>query len=195
MAARRPVTPELRQFVMAHDRRIAQATGQPFGDGYFEGLLRDPDAVLDSAPAITAVLAAEEVAGRGLDMLARVQQAHYAEGRRIADLAVLQELAAQIGLDPQAFASAFARLAGAATQAHIDASRALLARVGGHGFPTFAWEVDGRFTTVDIAPFLGQAQAWRDWLVQQVGPAAVAAAAADDTPAMCGIDGCAPQSL
>ncbi len=190
-AARRPITPELRQFVMTHDRRIAQASGQPFGQGYFEGLLRDAGAVLDSAPPITAVLAAEELAGAGLDMLALLQAAHYVEGRRIAELVVLKDLAAALGLHADAFASAYDRLQGAPTQAHIDQSRALLARIGGHGFPTFALESsDGRFTTVDIAPYLGQPDAWRTWLTKQVGGAAEVATG--DTPLVCGIDGCVP---
>src|SRR5437868_11441911 len=45
-AARRPITPELRQYVMTHDRRIAQASGQPFGPRYFDGLLLDTSVVL-----------------------------------------------------------------------------------------------------------------------------------------------------
>ena len=189
-AQRRPVTPELRQFVMAHDQRIARASGQPFGPAYFEGLLRDPGAVLDSAPPITAVLAADELAGAGLDMLARLQLAHYVEGRRIAELAVLRELAADIGLDVQAFGSACERLEGAITQVHIEQSRALLARIGGHGFPTFALEIDGRFTTVDIGPYLGQPDAWRTWLAQQV--ASATGAVPGDSLLACGLDGCAP---
>jgi putative protein-disulfide isomerase len=189
-AARRAVTPELRQFVMTHDRRIAQVSGQPFGQGYFEGLLRDHGAVLDSAPPITAVLAADELAGAGLDMLARLQCAHYVEGRRIAEVAVLNELAAEHGLDVDEFGSAYERLQGAATQAHIEQSRALLARIGGHGFPTFALERDGQFTIVDIGPYLGRPDAWGLWLAQEVGGATVAVT--DDSPFVCGLDGCAP---
>jgi putative protein-disulfide isomerase len=189
-AARRAVTPELRQFVMTHDRRIAQASGQPFGQAYFEGLLRDTEAVLDSAPPITAILVADELAGAGLDMLARLQEAHYVEGRRIAEFAVLEELAAELGLDGEAFASAYQRLQGAATQAHIEQSRALLARVGAAGFPTVVLERAGRLTIVDIGSYLGRPDAWRSWLAQQVGGAT--AAAADNTPLVCGLDGCAP---
>jgi putative protein-disulfide isomerase len=189
-AACRAVTPELRQFVMTHDRRIAQASGQPFGQGYFEGLLRDQGAVLDSAPPITAMLAADELAGAGLDMLARLQQAHYVEGRRIAELAVLEELAAELQLDVEAFGSVYERLQGAATQAHIEQSQALLARIGSHGFPTFALERDDRYTIVDIGPYLGRPDAWRSWLTQQVIGAT--AAATGDMPLVCGLDGCAP---
>jgi putative protein-disulfide isomerase len=189
-AARRTISPELRQFVMTHDRLIAQASGQPFGQGYFEGLLRDHGAVLDSAPPITAVLAADELAGAALDMLALLQQAHYVEGRRIAELAVLQELAAELGLGAGAFGTAYDRLHGAATQTHIDQSRALLVRVGGQGYPTFALEFDGRFTTVDIGAYLGQPDAWRAWLMQRVGGAGAAMAGA--MPPSCGADGCPP---
>ena len=150
----------------------------------------DQGAVLDSGPPITAVLAADEIADAGLDVLARLQQAHYVEGRRIAELAVLKELAAELGLDADDLGSAYDKLQGTATQAHIEQSRALLARIGGHGFPTFALERDGRFTIVDIGPYLGQPDAWRTWLRQQVG--GVTAATTGDTSLVCGVDGCAP---
>ena len=89
---RRQITAQWRDYVIPHDRRIAKLTGQPFGERYFEDLLRDSTAVLDSEPPTTAILAAEEISGYGLDMLHRVQHAHYAEGRRIADHDVLSEL-------------------------------------------------------------------------------------------------------
>jgi putative protein-disulfide isomerase len=97
-ANRKAVSPQLRNYVMPHDRRIAEYTGQPFGEAYFEGLLRDDTAVFDSTPPIAAVLAAEHIAGRGLELLGRLQTAHYVEGRRIADEAVLFELAKEIGM-------------------------------------------------------------------------------------------------
>ena len=48
-ANRQSVSPQLRNYVMPHDRRIAEYTGQPFGEAYFEGLLRDHSAVFDNA--------------------------------------------------------------------------------------------------------------------------------------------------
>ncbi|MGV8469018.1 DsbA family protein, partial [Pseudomonas aeruginosa] len=56
-ANRQPVGAGLRHYVMPHDLRIAQLTGQPFGKDYFDGLLRDTSAVFDSAPPTAAVLA------------------------------------------------------------------------------------------------------------------------------------------
>lgn len=182
-ANRQTVSPSLRDYVIPHDRRIAEYTGQPFGEAYFEGLLRDHAAVFDSTPPIAAVLAAEHIAGRGLELLGQVQSAHYVQGRRIADEAVLQALAVQIGLDGDAFQHA---LKAVDTQSHIKASRTLLAKVGGQGFPTFALEQDGQFTVVDIGPWLGKPEAFATWLSQ-----ARAAPQQASSGQACGLDGCA----
>ena len=161
---RRAVTDDWRNFVMPHDRRIEQLSGQPFGSAYFDRLLRDHAAMFDSAPPTTAVLAAERLGRRGLDMLARMQAAHYVEGRRIAERDVLIELAAELGLEREPFAAAFDELSGAPTEAHFLQSRTFLHEVGGNGFPTFALETNGRFELVASAPFLGKPRLWKDHL-------------------------------
>lgn len=165
---RQRVSPQLRQYVMPHDRRIAQLTGQPFGEAYFDGLLRDATAVFDSAPPIAAILAADELAQRGLDLLGRLQTAHYVEGRRIAELPVLIALAEEIGLPAEPFATRLSTLVGAAVDRHIAASRALLSRVGGSGFPSFVLEQQGRFTVLDAAAYFGRPEAWAAALRQQI---------------------------
>ncbi len=184
--SRQFVSPSLRDYVMPHDRRIAEYTGQPFGEAYFEGLLRDRSAVFDSAPPTSAVLAAEELAGRGLELLGRLQTAHYLEGRRIADADVLLELATELGLEPQAFLAAFERNGGAVVAEHFKNSRALLSRVGGQGFPTLVLERDGRFSLVDIGPYLGRPEVFAQWLRESTG----LPAGAPSGPA-CGLEGCA----
>jgi putative protein-disulfide isomerase len=162
---RRQVTPQLRNYIVASDERIAQMTGQVFGKQYVDGLLRDSSAVFDSAPPSTAILAAEELAGRGLDMLKQLQVAHYVHGQRIADFGVLQSIAKAMGLDNSAFAAAYTRLDGMETQKHFDKSRDLLARVGGQGFPTMALEhADGRMERIDLGQWLGQPAEWSDYL-------------------------------
>ncbi|MDQ0012481.1 putative protein-disulfide isomerase [Variovorax boronicumulans] len=188
-ANRRAISPQWREYVMPHDRRIAELTGQPFGEAYFEGLLRDNGAVMDSEPPTTAILAAEALRpGGGLDMIHRLQRAHYVEGRRVADTDVLGAVAVELGFDAEAFASTFARLSGEATSQHIAASRQLLQRTGGQGFPTFVlMQPDGRASRVDIGPWLGRADEWKAQLATFVAPPQSAAA----TPAACGPDGCA----
>lgn len=189
-ANRQAVTPQLRDYVMSHDKRIAQLSGQPFGEAYFDVLLRDTSAVLDSAPPSTAILAAEELDGRGLDMLHRVQRAHYVEGRRIADTTVLAELAQELRLDPSAFAETCARLAGAVTERHFTESRNWLARSGGQGFPTIALEqTDGSLARLDVGAWLSRTMEWADYLREQVSGQADSPQSSSDP--FCSVDGCA----
>jgi putative protein-disulfide isomerase len=168
-ANRRPIDAAWRDYVMPHDRRIAQLSGQPFGDAYFDGLLRDHSVVLDSTPPITAILAADALGGRGHDLLPRLQRAHFVEGSRIADTAVLQSLASDIGLERDTFAATFAQLSGDATARHIQESRTLLAELRGHGFPTFALQRDEGWETLDIAPYLGRPAIWSAYLSERIG--------------------------
>lgn len=161
---RQVVTPQLREFVMQHDRRVAQLTGQPFGEAYRNGLLRDPQAVFDSEPPIAAMLAAEQFGGRSLDLIAQLQVAHYVEGRRIADRAVLIEVARAIGLNRADFAAALDRQTGNGVQTHIRATRQFMDRIGAHGFPTFALQAHGAIRIVDIADHLGHPQNLQAWL-------------------------------
>jgi putative protein-disulfide isomerase len=164
---RRAVTREWRAHVMPHDLKIAKLTGQTFGPAYLDGLLNDLGAVMDSEPPTTAILAAEALGGRGLDMLARLQRAHYIEGRRIADPSVLTEMAADIGLHAQAFTAFYGNVSGQATRFHIEASRHLLEQVGGKGFPTFVLERGHERETLPIGSWLGQPDAWRNYLLSR----------------------------
>jgi putative protein-disulfide isomerase len=161
---RREITPQWRDYVMPHDKRIAQMTGQVFGGGYYEGLLRNNGAVLDSEPPTTAILAAEQIAGKGLALLSALQIAHYVEGKVIADAVTISEAAQHIGLDSHAFQQALTTLSGAPTMAHIAQSRQLLSELNGHGFPTFAIEKDGQFMQIDTGSWLGKPQEWKDYL-------------------------------
>lgn len=181
-ANRQSVSPQLRDYVMPHDRRIAEYTGQPFGEAYFEGLLRDHSAVFDSTPPIAAVMAAQSINGGGLQMLGRLQTAHYVEGRRIADSTVLLELAMEMGYAQEHFHIAFESVD---SQAHIKASRQLLAQLGGQGFPTFALENNGQFQLLDISSWLGKPQAFADWLKQSMNIDGTS-----KSSALCGLDGC-----
>ena len=165
---RQPVTEGLRRYVMEHDQRIGAVTGQPFGDAYLNGLLRDTGAVLDSEPPIEAILAAEELGGRGLDMLARIQKAHYVEGRRVADRVVLVGLAADIGLPGVTFKPMLEKVAGPTAPKHIAASRDLLRRVGGQGFPTFVFDAGRGLETLDAARYFGHVPTWQEALVGRV---------------------------
>lgn len=159
--ARQQVTPQLRDYVLHHDQRIAQMSGQPFGEAYKSGLLRDTTAVFDSEPPTTAILAAEQLGSRGLDMLKRIQHAHFIDGQKVADQAVLRSLAIDIGLAGAEFERAYASLAGAPTLEHITDSRSLLSQVGGQGFPTFALVHNQQVSVLDFGRYLGHPGEWQ----------------------------------
>jgi putative protein-disulfide isomerase len=161
---RRQITPQWRDYVMPHDKRIAQMTGQVFGEGYYEGLLRQHGTVLDSEPPTTAILAAEQLAGKGLALLSALQIAHYTNGQVSCDTATINAAAKSIGLGEEAFQQAITALSGAPTMTHIAQSRQLLSELNGHGFPTFAVEKNGQFIHIDTGVWLGKPQEWQDHL-------------------------------
>nr|WP_255764381.1 DsbA family protein [Pectobacterium sp. IFB5596] len=168
----RTITPEWHDYVIPHDRRIAQLTGQTFGEDYYEGLLRDTSVVLDSAPPTAAVLAAEAIDDKGMAMLYQIEQAHYVSGLKIVDTAVLRQCAEAIGLDGDAFCTELTFVRAETLSQHINASRELLAKVRGQGFPTFALEdANGNFQQIPAANYLGQVEAWRSMLIQMVNHA------------------------
>jgi len=166
---RRLVTPQWRSHVMPHDLRIAQLSGQAFGQAYFEGLLREDGALFDSAPPTIAVRAAEFMGRRGAAMLARLQHAHFIEGRRISDPVVLRELAAGLGLGAREFEGAWQAYSGPALEQHFRESERLLTQAGGQGFPTFALEEQGSLARLDHAACLGQPGAFARLLGERLG--------------------------
>ena len=86
---------------------------------------------------------------------------------------VLYELAADIGLAPTAFATAFDELTGETLHRHIVHSRHWLARAGGQGFPTFALETPAaQVTAIEAGRFLGRPDAWAAQLEQLIAQAA-----------------------
>jgi putative protein-disulfide isomerase len=175
----RRITADWRDHVLPHDQRIAQLTGQPFGSAYTDVLLNQVGTPLDSGPPITALLAvqamdqaSDQPQVHALDLLHRIQHAHYAEGRTISDADTLQQIAAEAGLDTQQFAAAYVMQLGDRTIDHIRDSRQWLQRAGGQGFPTWVLEwqtapdVPVQLQRVDTASFLGQPTVWRDALAQ-----------------------------
>ncbi len=167
-AQRRTITAQLREYVVPQDARIAQLSGQPFGQDYLHGLLYDSDAVLDSAPPTTAMLAADRLAGRGLDMLAQLQIAHYVQGKRIAEEATLIEMAASLGLDREVFAMTLKEVMKVSIEGHFRDTRDLMDRIGARGFPAFALENGTTWQSIDISRHFGHPEAFASELRKQI---------------------------
>jgi putative protein-disulfide isomerase len=155
-----------RRYIQQADQRIAQMSGQPFGAPYLSGLLLDPTMVLDSRPVIAAVLAAQSLdSTQALPMLKGIQHAHYELGRRVVEEATLLDIAAEIGLERAAFATA---LRSVPVDAHIAASRELMNNVGAQGFPTFMLEIDGEWFAVPHSRFAATPIQFGEWLNGQL---------------------------
>ena len=112
----RVINEQFREYVLPHDKRIEEMTGQPFGEAYTDGLLRAVGSVLDSEPPTTALLAAEQLAGLGLEMLGAEQKAYYVDGLLISDREVLVKIAADLGLPAEQFEAAYMAMQGQPTQ-------------------------------------------------------------------------------
>jgi putative protein-disulfide isomerase len=167
-SACRKVTPELRSQIMGYDRRIAEVSGQPFGDAYFNGLLLNEDAVLDSTPPIAAILAAEACEISGADMLSALQMAHYIDGLVISDSARLYSLGTALGIAADTFKSQLERQLEGPVGAHINSSVLLMQQVGGRGFPTMVLETEAGFEPLDIGSYFGKPDEWRKMLQSQL---------------------------
>lgn len=213
-AQRQQVTPQLRQFVLSHDQLIANASGQPFGRAYQDGLLNDRSAVFDSAPPTAAILVAQQQAGQGLAMLAAVQQAHYVDGRQINQTDVLTDLALKIGLDAASFRAALAvqlhspqgDTGQSPVAQHIRQTRHLMALSGAQGFPTLLLQQGQTLQRLEFSQFIGRPEAFAVWLrdvlqlsqqaaldqamLSEAAPSKAERTKVADAPAQCSVQGC-----
>lgn len=161
---RKQIDANWRDYVMPHDLRISELTGQPFGENYFNGLLRDTRVVLDSAPPIKAMLAVDALGGDSLAYLHSVQLAHYRDGHCASDEGNLTRLATAQGFSSNDFAAQYGQAEDKLDE-HIIESRALLNQIGAQGFPSMAIEADnGTIIAININRFYGQPEQWLSYL-------------------------------
>lgn len=128
-----PMPAETRAFVQEAWRAVAAATGAEFNHGFWERCAPRRS----TYPACRAVLAA---GAEGPALFARIQHAYYLEARNPSDLPVLVDLAADVGLDRAAFATA---LASAEVEARLQRDLGRRAELGVEGFPTLLLERGG----------------------------------------------------
>lgn len=161
---RRLITPDFRAFVVPHDTRIAQLTGQLFGSAYTDGLLNDTNVVLDSTPPIAALLAMQALGGDSVQLLHAMQVAYYQHGKWLSDTATLIHIAEQQGIEVKAFCEAF-DVTLPEVDTHLVNSRQLLNQLGGQGFPTFALQTpNGNFIRLNHENYYGDVGGWREYL-------------------------------
>jgi putative protein-disulfide isomerase len=154
---------ETRRYIRQADARAAEISGQPYGTAYLDSLLPDPTMTLESRPTTAAVLAAETLlAHGGLDMLKAIQHAHYERGLRVVEPQVLAQLAAEIGIEPEAFTAALDAID---VDGHIANSRRFMQQIGAGGFPAFALETGMQWLAVPNQQFASNPAGFADWLI------------------------------
>jgi putative protein-disulfide isomerase len=155
-----------RRYIAQADSRVGQMSGQPYGEPYLNGLLFDPELVLESRPVIAAVLAAQSLdATKALPMLRGIQHAHYERGQHVVRKPTLRAVAAEIGLDPAAFERALETVP---VDEHIAASRELMNNVGAQGFPTFVLQIGDDWLAVPHHRFASTPATFAEWLDAQL---------------------------
>ncbi len=172
-----PISASFRAMTTHHDARIAQLTGQLFGQAYQQELLFDTSRMLDSGPPSAAVLAAESLAGKGLAMLHSLQRSHYIDGLDITAANILLQQAEHLLPDPQAFMQCLADTEQQLASQFAD-TRQQMQRFGLPGFPALVLETAdtaGRHTdsnhslkVISHQPFYGQPAAFADHLHSQL---------------------------
>lgn len=137
-----PMTAAGREEILHHWHEVHARTGQAFR---FEQALPQ-DFVYDTEPACRAVATIG-----GLDptlifpLFKAIQQAFYAEGRDVTQPGVLADLAAELGVDRDAFLQAFdSDAARAKTQAHFKQTR----QAGVRGFPALILQQDAQLHAI-----------------------------------------------
>jgi putative protein-disulfide isomerase len=125
-----PLDERAKASIREHWNHVNEASGQPFDFAFFarEGF------VYDTEPACRAVVVARRGGmGPALRLLKSVHRAFYAENRDATDAAVLADVAAERGLDRDAFLQAFGS---AEAKEATWTDFAIAQRAGITGFPT-----------------------------------------------------------
>jgi putative protein-disulfide isomerase len=104
----RPMTAGFRDYAWSQDQRIAQMTGQPFSQVYYDHVLSNEAIALDSGPASLLLAIADILEpGCGLDLLIALQHARFVEGLDLTDREVLVAVAGAAGFAPATIDAAF----------------------------------------------------------------------------------------
>lgn len=150
------VSGEWRDFVRPHEARITAFSKQTFADAYVQGVLEHENVRLDSSPPIAAMMTAQQLSGRGIEMLKRLQIAYYQEGRGIADRGVIADIAGELGFESDTFMATFDSITADSLQEHIQRSNGMLEALHARGFPAFALEIDGEMEVLAMGHYLSR---------------------------------------
>jgi putative protein-disulfide isomerase len=164
-----PMNAEFRDYAWSNDQRIAAMTGQVFSPAYFDGVLSDFDAPLDSGPPTLAFAVADLLRrGSGLALLDRMQRARFVEGRNLTSTETLLDLAGELGHDRARFRTALEGPDGAAAlKTALDHVEILMRRLRLRGVPALAVLHGDHHHAITGGPLLDPAEGLVEHLMAQ----------------------------
>ena len=137
---------EVAGYISQAYKEVERATGLKFGDGFLEGILEDGSAVFTSIPpAVALAVFKQHQPEKAVPFAARLQKAIYYDGIEPANYDAYGKLAAEFGLDADAFVSQMKQ------KESLQMARTEFRRAGAMGvagFPTLFLEQDGKYTVL-----------------------------------------------
>ena len=163
MLKRQNLDPGFRRNIPIYDQRIAELTGQSFGQDYKDRIAGNAPMILDSYITEQAILAMDKLNGRGLDMLRAIQNAHYQGGLDTSTLDVLAQLVEEMNIDVGTWKIEMQQAKEEINQV-IAESHNMMQQWQIHGFPTFILEQEGRLSHLPHSQFYGDPNGWQQLL-------------------------------
>ncbi|OAT24687.1 DsbA family protein [Proteus myxofaciens] len=145
------------------DERISQLSGQLFSRQYQENL-GNTEMTLNSLLPISAIIVAEELENRGVELLKALQIAYYQDGLNISDKQMLLFIAHKLGFDITLFSSLFKQVNETQVAQHLQQTQQLMSQVNGRGFPTLFIEENQTYHLIPIEKYIGDENGWRQFI-------------------------------
>ncbi|GLS91529.1 DsbA family protein [Psychromonas marina] len=164
MIERRPMEAGFRQVVVSYDERIQVLTGQQFGTFYKARIASNETIILDSFLTAKAIMTAQALIGKGVEMLEKIQQAYYQQGLDVSDNNIIEQLALTIGIEQLVWQKQM-QVNNNQIDHIIDENRQLMSNYQLNGFPSLLLEKeDGTMQTIPHSQFYGDLNKWYQWL-------------------------------
>lgn len=183
-----------RAHIKIADKRIADITGQLFGEKYLNGLLDDINTIYDSKVPIRGILAASKVSHNfGIPMLKALQRAHYVDGKVISEIPTVVQIATSIGIDENEFKTALNQITDGLVDTHINHTHHLMNEFGLRGYPSFVAQVGDKFEVLQHQNYYGNPSGFRSALESIFGSQEDVAEGIQNTDkniGKCDSDGC-----
>ncbi len=160
---RQPMRDKDRDYIRGAWKSVSEASGQPFDSAFFDR----ETFIYDTEPACRAVVTMRRLApDQALAFNARISRAFYAANRDITDEEVLANIAAEAGMERQAFLE---QLRSPASRDETSEDFQFAKRSGVEGFPLLAAgcpETGYALISHGFRPIDGLPEAIEDWLAK-----------------------------